>query len=85
VKTWKNIDIVIYTEGEKDFGEECENKGAEYWLYIVDLREKPPVIKGFRRPLSTNALSHIITISRNGKKYYIYRVARAPDEEYLAE
>jgi hypothetical protein len=85
VKTWKNIDIVIYTEGEKDFGEECENKGAEYWLYIVDLRKKQPVIKGFRRPLSTNALSHINTISRNGKKYYIYRVTRAPDEEYLAE
>ena len=85
VKTWKNIDIVIYTEGEKDFGEECENKGAEYWLYIVDLRKKQPVIKGFRRPLSTNALSRIITISRNGKKYYIYRVTRAPDEEYLAE
>ena len=85
VKTWKNIDIVIYTEGEKSFGEECENKGAEYWLYIVDLREKQPVIKGFRRPLSTNALSYINTISKNGKKYHIYRVARAPDEEYLAE
>jgi len=85
VKTWKNIDVVIYTEGEKGFGEECENKGAEYWLYIVDLRGGQPVIKGFRRPLSSNALSHINTISRNEKKYFIYRVTRAPDEEYLAE
>jgi len=85
VKTWKNIDVVIYTEGEKGFGEECENKGAEYWLYIVDLRGGQPVIKGFRRPLSSNALSHIDTISRNEKKYFIYRVTRAPDEEYLAE
>jgi ERCC4-related helicase len=85
VKTWKNIDVVIYTEGEKGFGEECENKGAEYWLYIVDLRGEQPVIKGFRRPLSSNALSHIDTISRNEKKYFIYRVTRAPDEEYLAE
>jgi hypothetical protein len=85
VKTWKNIDVVIYTEGEKGFGEECENKGAEYWLYIVDLRGEQPMIKGFRRPLSSNALSHIDTISRNEKKYFIYRVTRAPDEEYLAE
>ncbi len=85
VKTWKNIDVVIYTEGEKGFSEECENKGAEYWLYIVDLRGEQPVIKGFRRPLSSNALSHIDTISRNEKKYFIYRVTRAPDEEYLAE
>jgi len=85
VKTWKNIDVVIYTEGEKGFGEECEKKGAEYWLYIVDLRGEQPVIKGFRRPLSSNALSHISTFSRNEKKYFIYRVTRAPDEEYLAE
>jgi ERCC4-related helicase len=85
VKTWKNIDIVIYTEGERDFGEECEKKGAEYWLYIVDLRGKQPVIKGFRRPLSTNALSYINTISRNGKKYHVYRITRAPDEKYSTE
>jgi len=85
VKTWKNIDIVIYTEGERDFGEECDNKGADYWLYIVDLRGKQPVIKGFRRPFSRNALSYINTISKSKKKYHIYRVTQAPDEDYSAE
>jgi hypothetical protein len=43
VKTWKHLDprvggIVVYTNSEKEYAEDCERRGVDYWLYIVDLR-----------------------------------------------
>ena len=80
VKSWKHIDIVIYTDSEKSFGEENEEKGGNYWLYIVDMREEPPRILGYKRPFTSNVLEFVTKISRKGRDYYVYRVVREADE-----
>jgi len=80
VKSWKYIDLIIYTENEKKFGEENESKGGNYWLYVVDMRREPAVIMGFKRPFTTNALQLVRKISKDGKDYYVYRLLRNPDE-----
>ncbi|MCD6301541.1 MAG: DEAD/DEAH box helicase family protein [Staphylothermus sp.] len=82
VKSWKHIDVVIYTENEVGFAEENEQKGGNYWLYVVDMRGEKPKIYGYRRPFSTNALKLIAKIRRNGKVYYIYKVVRKEDEAW---
>lgn len=80
VKSWRNIDFAIYTDNEKEFGEEFESIGGNYWLYVVDMRETPIRILGFRKPFTTNALRLVWEINKNGRRYYLYRIIREPDE-----
>ena len=82
VKVLKHIDKIILTDNEKSFGEENERIGGEYWLYIVDLRGETPRIRGYRKPLSTGALEHIESMTKDNRTYHIYREAREPDEEW---
>jgi len=67
VKSWKNIDFAIYTDNEKKFGEEFEEIGGNYWLYVVDMQKTPIRILGFRKPFTTNALRLFWEINKNGK------------------
>lgn len=80
VKSWKHIDVIIYTKGEKSFGEENEKKGGNYWLYVVDLRDDPPHILGYKRPFTANTLEFIRKVTKGNKEYYVFRIAREADE-----
>jgi len=80
VKSWKHIDVVILTEIEKSFGEDIEEKGGNYWLYIVDMRVGSPRVLGYRKPFSTGALEFIREVVRDDRAYYVYRVVREADE-----
>jgi len=80
VKSWKHIDLVIYTGGEKAFGEENERKGGNYWLYIVDMRKESPRVLGFKQPFTTGAVELIKKVTKKGRDYYVYRIAREADE-----
>jgi hypothetical protein len=87
VKTWKHLDprvgsIVVYTNSEKEYAEDCERRGVDYWLYIVDLRGPQPMIQAYRHPFKTGALKHIATITKNARRYHVYRLAREADEVY---
>jgi hypothetical protein len=87
VKTWKHLDprvgsIVVYTNSEKEYAEDCERRGVDYWLYIVDLRGPQPKIQAYKHPFKTGALKHIATITKNARRYHVYKVAREADEVY---
>jgi len=87
VKTWKHLDprvgsIVVYTNSEKEYAEDCERRGVDYWLYIVDLRGPQPKIQAYKHPFKTGALKHIATITKNARRYHVYRLAREADEVY---
>jgi superfamily II DNA or RNA helicase len=82
VKSWKHMDpIVILTDNEKWFGENCEKMGFNYWLYTVDMRRGQPVIKGYRNPI-TSALKLVREIGIGNGTLYVYEVMRKADEEY---
>jgi ERCC4-related helicase len=86
VKSWKKIrpgtsPLIIYTSGEREFGEESEKIGVNYWLYIVDLREARPKIKGYKTPL-TSALKLQAVHMKGDKLYYFYKIVREADEKY---
>jgi hypothetical protein len=82
VKSWKHMDpLVILTDNEKWFGENCEKMGFNYWLYTVDMRREQPVIKGYRNPI-TSALKLIREIRIGNRTRYVYEVVREADEEY---
>jgi superfamily II DNA or RNA helicase len=82
VKSWKHMDpIVILTDNEKWFGENCEKMGFNYWLYTVDMRRGQPVIKGYRNPI-TSALKLVREIRIGNGTLYVYEVVRKADEEY---
>ena len=82
VKSWKHMDpLVILTDNEKWFGENCEKMGFNYWLYTVDMRRGQPVIKGYRNPI-TSALKLIREIRIGNRTCYVYEVVRKADEEY---
>ena len=87
VKTWKHLDprvgsIVVYTNSEKEYAEDCEKRGIDYWLYIVDPRGPQPRIQAYRHPFKAGALKHIATITKNARRYHVYKVAREADEAY---
>ena len=73
--------LVILTDNEKWFGENCEKMGFSYWLYTVDMRREQPVIKGYRDPI-TSALKLIREIRIGNRTRYVYEVVREADEEY---
>lgn len=80
LKTLKDLNVIIITKIEKDFGEELEHDGHEYWLYVVDLSKKK--IRTYRHPLRSNKLRLIREIQKDDEKYYVYREAGKPDDEY---
>lgn len=88
VKSWELLDpsvapLVILTDNEKWFGENCEKLGFNYWLYTVDMRDRHPIIKGYRNPL-TSALELKQEIKKGNRTYYIYNVVREGDEVYYS-
>ncbi|MEM4551215.1 MAG: helicase-related protein [Sulfolobales archaeon] len=79
LKTMKELKLVVYTEKEREFGEQLEYEGQEYWLYVVDLAQNS--IRGYRHPLTSKKLKLVREINVGEAKYYVYRELGRPDLE----
>ncbi|MEM2848439.1 MAG: helicase-related protein [Zestosphaera sp.] len=79
LKTLKDLDLIVITKGEKDFGEKLERDNQEYWLYVVDVSKEE--VRAYRHPLGSNKLQLMRIIQKDGNEYYIYEEVGTPDEK----
>lgn len=73
LKTIEKLRYIILTDHEQKFIDrlkELRDGAQNYWIFIVDLREKE--IRGYRNPIESHKLIHITNYRRDGKEYYVY-------------
>ncbi len=51
-------------------------------MYILAFHLDNPSPHPNKHPFTTRALRHIATITRNARRYHVYRLAREADEVY---
>lgn len=44
------------------------------------MRQTQPRVMGFKNPFTSNALGLVQEVEWNGRRYFIYKLARKPDE-----
>ncbi|MEM4629788.1 MAG: DUF3883 domain-containing protein, partial [Zestosphaera sp.] len=79
LKTLKDLNLIVITKGEKDFGEKLERDNQEYWLYVVDVSKEE--VRAYRHPLGSNKLQLMRIIQKDSNEYYIYEEVGTPDEK----
>jgi len=72
--------LIIYPEQEYEFAQRAESGGANYWLYVADLRYGQRRLFRFRTPFSRKKVRLIHVVKYKGRRYYILTVVGESDE-----
>ena len=80
VKGFTRRNLIIYPEQEYEFAQRAENGGANYWLYVADLRHGQRRLFRFRTPFNRKKVRLIHVVKYRDRRYYILTVVGESDE-----